>query len=279
MLLVVLGMGIAFAQTVSDADFDGNGRVGFSDFLLFAGKFGARQGDGKYEAKYDLDGDGEVGFSDFLAFAGFFGQNASSNQFYLTGHQIATECPSYVNIMFQVRDSLGYGVNFLTTDHFEVRENNGAVSPTESALHIRKRAAISYRLKTVLMLDTSTSVRLNLEQIKAAAIALVENMTAQQEIALYEFSDEPVLLQDFTDDVAVLTEAIRAIRLGFATTNLYGSLIAGSARWEDIYTLTEVQQGFLVLLTDGSDTQGSSTLEEALSARGGQEYLHGRLGK
>ena len=70
--MLVLGMGIAFAQTVSDADFDGNGEVGFSDFLLFAGKFGARQGNGKYEAKYDLDGDGEVGFSDFLVFARFF---------------------------------------------------------------------------------------------------------------------------------------------------------------------------------------------------------------
>ena len=35
-------------------------------------------------------------------------------------------------------------------------------------MHIRKRETISYTLKTVLMLDTSTSVRSHLEEIKAA---------------------------------------------------------------------------------------------------------------
>ena len=55
------------------ADFDGNGGVDFMDFLSFAGKFGMRQGDAGYDARYDLDGDGEIGFSDFLIFAGSFG--------------------------------------------------------------------------------------------------------------------------------------------------------------------------------------------------------------
>ena len=50
-------------------DFDGDGQVGFPDFLAFAGQFGARQGDGRYDAKYDLDDDGEIGFSDFLIFS------------------------------------------------------------------------------------------------------------------------------------------------------------------------------------------------------------------
>ena len=154
------------------------------------------------------------------------------------------------------------------------------VSPTESAMRVQKRKAIPHRfkLKTVLMLDTSPSVEQHLEQIKQAAIILVENMTAQQEIALYEFSEKPVLLQDFTDDAEVLKEAIRKISLGFPTTNLYGSIIAGTARWEDIYTTTEVQQGFLVILTDGSDSQGSYTLSEALSARGNKNIYTIGLG-
>ena len=118
-------------------------------------------------------------------------------QFNLIKHEIETELPSFVNILFEVRDSLGHGVNYLTTDHFEVRENGQPVSPTESAMNIRKRDVIPYSLKTVLMLDTSTSVEPHLEQIKRAAITLVENMTAQQEIALYEFSDKPVSLAGF----------------------------------------------------------------------------------
>ncbi|MDE3000879.1 MAG: hypothetical protein OXU79_17525 [Gemmatimonadota bacterium] len=54
-------------------DFDGDGTVGFPDFLAFAGGFGASRGDARYEARFDLDGDGSVAFSDFLVFAGAFG--------------------------------------------------------------------------------------------------------------------------------------------------------------------------------------------------------------
>ena len=372
---LLVGMGIAFAglafvyaQTAADADFDGDGKVGFSDFVSFAGKFGTSRGDGRYEAKYDLDGDGQVGFGDFVAFAGFFGQSAVPNErpvlerigdqgvpigvtliielaasdpdgddldyqvsgqpegsslsgstfrwtptsgeddthritftvrdsrggrasetitvrvvefrFRLVEHRITTEEPSFVNILFQVIDSDNWGVTSLTTEHFEVREDDQVVSPTESAMRVQKREAIPHRfkLKTVLMLDTSTSVKDHLEQIKQAAIILVENMTENQEIALYEFSEKPELLQDFTDDVAALAKAIREIRLGFPTTNLYGSIITGTRRWADIFTTTEVQQGFLVILTDGSDTQGSYTLSEALEARGNKNVYTIGLG-
>ena len=58
-------------------DFDGNGLVGFSDFVAFAGIFGARRGDRRYVAAYDLNGDGDIGFDDFLVFAGSFGKAAN----------------------------------------------------------------------------------------------------------------------------------------------------------------------------------------------------------
>ena len=156
-------------------------------------------------------------------------------QFKLIGHEINTELPSFVNILFQVIDSDNWGVSSLSTNHFEVRENGQPVSPTESAMRVRKRDAItqSYTVRTVLMLDTSTSVEPHLAQIKEAAITLVKNMTDQQVIALYEFSEEPVLLQNFTNDVDALIRAIEGIRLGFSTTNLYGSVITGSARWRE----------------------------------------------
>ena len=55
------------------ADFDGDGAVGFSDFLQLAGAFGLSRGDAGYDERYDLDGNGMIGFSDFLIFAGSFG--------------------------------------------------------------------------------------------------------------------------------------------------------------------------------------------------------------
>ena len=55
-------------------DFDGDGTVGFSDFLKFAARFGLSQGDAGYDPRFDLDGGDAIGFSDFLIFAGSFGQ-------------------------------------------------------------------------------------------------------------------------------------------------------------------------------------------------------------
>ena len=59
-------------------DFNGDGVVNFADFLAFGGQFGARQGDGRYEAKYDLDSDGAIGFGDFLIFGNSFGKEVST---------------------------------------------------------------------------------------------------------------------------------------------------------------------------------------------------------
>ena len=64
---------ITFNATPSP-DFDGNGTVGFSDFISFASKFGTQRGDAAFDARFDLDGDGEIGFSDFLEFASQFGK-------------------------------------------------------------------------------------------------------------------------------------------------------------------------------------------------------------
>lgn len=62
------------SQSRSLPDFDGNGIVDLPDFLLFASKFGSKQGDETYEDRYDLDGDGAIAFSDFLIFASTFGK-------------------------------------------------------------------------------------------------------------------------------------------------------------------------------------------------------------
>ena len=63
----------ALGVLLPTADFDGDGQVTFADFLSFAGKFGTRRGEERYDARCDLNGDGEIGFSDFLIFADSFG--------------------------------------------------------------------------------------------------------------------------------------------------------------------------------------------------------------
>lgn len=56
------------------ADFDGDGVVGFTDFIQFAGVFGATPSSANWDPTFDLDGDESVGFTDFIVFAGLFGQ-------------------------------------------------------------------------------------------------------------------------------------------------------------------------------------------------------------
>lgn len=56
------------------ADFNGDGQVGFPDFLLFVTAFGTENPD----PRFDLDDDGKVGFSDFLVFAGVFGKTVGA---------------------------------------------------------------------------------------------------------------------------------------------------------------------------------------------------------
>ena len=51
----------------AEADFDGDGAVGFGDFFLFADAFGGT------DSRFDLDGSGAVDFADFFLFADHFG--------------------------------------------------------------------------------------------------------------------------------------------------------------------------------------------------------------
>lgn len=57
-------------------DFNGDGSVGFPDFIAFAGGFGATIGQENYDAAFDLDNSGEIGFPDFIQFASAFGSSS-----------------------------------------------------------------------------------------------------------------------------------------------------------------------------------------------------------
>lgn len=202
----------------------------------------------------------------------------STNNYILKKHLIETELPCFVNIMFEVTDTDGKGVPNMVTSDFLVQEDNKDVSPTESAMTVKNKDGIAYTMKTVLMLDNSTSVGNNLNDIKNAATNLVSKIVSQQEIALYVFSEEAVMLQDFTNDVGALTTAINSISLGYATTNLYGSIETGVSRWEDFYSTLAIEQGFMIVITDGSDTQASSTLADAMEAVGDKKVYTVGLG-
>ena len=84
-------------------DFDGNGVVDISDFLLFVGKFGSKQGDETYEDQFDLDGNGTIDISDFLIFVNDFGKVSPDS-----GDENDVNIPD-TNLRTVIADSLGKG--------------------------------------------------------------------------------------------------------------------------------------------------------------------------
>ena len=78
-LLLLISPWSLFSQDSSppSPDFDGNGTVDISDFLLFVDVFGSRRGQAQYDAKYDLDGNEEIGTGDFLIFVDSFGKEVN----------------------------------------------------------------------------------------------------------------------------------------------------------------------------------------------------------
>lgn len=194
----------------------------------------------------------------------------------VTGHHITSSFPNFVDVMFSVTDVNRKGVDNLVNADFILKEDNVSVSPTESFRYVRSMKTVPYKIKTVVLIDNSSSVENTLEQIKQAAQTLVDNRIPDQEMAIYVFSDKAYLLQDFTNDNNLLKQAINGIQLGFPSTNLYGAFITGLNRWNDVFSTSGIQKGFLVLFTDGDDTQGSNTLQQAISARGNKStYIVG----
>lgn len=205
-------------------------------------------------------------------------RSTSSDGYVLVDHSFQTESPSIIKLLFQVLDLDGNGVDDLNINNLQVLEDGEPISPAESNLQITKRTENNYVLRTVLMLDNSTSLGSNIADIRSAALEFVSNKAPNQEIAIYEFSEDANMLVDFTSNISELNNAILNFNEGFPTTNLYGAVVEGAEQWDDEIGLDNIVQGSMIVFTDGEDTQGSHTLNEALNAIEGKQVYTVGLG-
>lgn len=189
------------------------------------------------------------------------------NGYALKLYKTETKLPNTVEVIFQVIDLNGSGVSNLQLADFEVFEDELPLSISESGLTVDKRPATINKFKTVLMLDNSTSLENDLTTIRNSAKQIVTGIRPNQLVALYQFSDKPVLLKDFTGDINLLNNLIdNNFTLGVRSTDFYGAMKFGAKRWEDVANMDSVVRGCLVVITDGEDTQGSTTLADGLNA-------------
>ncbi len=197
------------------------------------------------------------------------GRDVSS--FKLFKHYVEGQLPTFVNIMFQVTDLQGVGVEFLDVDRFQVIENGELVDQDSSAMHVRKKDDLLYELKTVLVLDNSEGC--DLAALKAGAKGVVNNMFDKQSVAVYTVSDKLELLQDFTLNKSALTSKIDAMTTGAAANNLYGSLFTVFNEYQETYSLKKVEQYIFVVITDSGDDVGEKTLNQVFKSAE-IKYIH-----
>src|SRR5205085_9134993 len=108
-----------------------------------------------------------------------------------------------------------------------------------------------------LLLDSSGSTADQLQQIKAAALAFVDNLRPQDRVLLVEFNDSVRILSDLTSNREQLRRAIADIQSG-EYTQVYEAVY--TAVWE---RLADIEgRKAVILFTDGIDTASSEIVEE-----------------
>ncbi len=196
------------------------------------------------------------------SFGGGSGEGA-----YFIDYGSGTETPNYVKVLFETIDDEGYPVSDLTLDDLEIYDDGEVISPSESFLLIEQYMVNNYVMRIALVLDNSTSLRDELDEIKNAANDFVDNIVdSHHQVALYIFSETTEQVQDFTSDKNLLHSKINSMTIGQPTTDLYGAVITGAESYEENIDRMQIETGATVIFTDGTDTQGSHTLEQALAA-------------
>ncbi len=204
-----------------------------------------------------------------------------------------------VALYFTVTDANGEPVPGLETDDFVGREDGNELDVYESAFRA-ERAAGLLLVPTVLLLDLSRSVVQAgaLEQVKSAALEVVENLGNTQRLAVVTFADEVNVRSCFGDSASDHAAAIESISdADGVSTNLYGALNNAYDMFQDGFYAPSLPSssvscyignsgsgdpsliaGLVIVVSDGNDTAGRYTLDDAVNARDSRRTLFIRVG-
>lgn len=159
-----------------------------------------------------------------------------------------------VNVVVTIsRKSTADPIN-LKQEDFEILEDG---APQEIANFARDA---DQPLRMVMLYDTSLSVaqRLNFER-RASARFFERVMRPQDRAAVFSVSTDVVVLQDFTNRVPLLVDAIRQLKAQGATS-LYDGIYLASE-----YLKNAEGRRVIVIVSDGGDTTSNKGLLEALA--------------
>jgi Ca-activated chloride channel family protein len=166
-----------------------------------------------------------------------------------------------VNVLFTVTNKKKRLVLGLNKNDFQVFEDNKPQTITffgqESNLPLR----------IGVLIDTSNSIRERLQFEKQAAIDFLNTAVrpGEDEAFVVGFDVEPQLLQDYTDDVNKLSDAIRDLAAG-GGTGLFDAIYY-ACKQKMIYSPPPQPylRRVLIVISDGRDNESQHSLDEALA--------------
>lgn len=154
----------------------------------------------------------------------------------------------YVSVLFTVTDKKNHYVTNLKPTDFKVYEDD---KPQNILIF---RGETDLPLKIALVIDTSASISGKLKFEQEAAIGFLQSILrrGKDEALLVTFDSTVELVQDFTDDLDLLSKAIHTIRAGGGTA-LYDAVHRTCQ--EKLLTQKGNYRKVIILITDGEDNQ------------------------
>lgn len=145
----------------------------------------------------------------------------------------------------------GQPVQGLTVENFRV---TGDLAEQATVVSVENVTDDNIPFSVVLVIDVSDSMEgLPLRKAKEAAQAFIDNLRPNTQVAVYSFASGYTLVQNFTNDPALLTAAIAELRLG-GRTGLYQAAYNAV----DLAANAPTDRHVVVLLSDGAEYGGVS---------------------
>ena len=177
-----------------------------------------------------------------------------------------------VNVLFTATDKKNRNVLNLTKDDIRVFEDK-----TPQAIENFSRES-DLPLRIAILIDTSNSVRDRLRFEQEAAIDFLATTIRpnKDQAFVVSFDNEPQLLQDYTDNLEKLSEAIRSLQAG-GGTGLYEAIYFSAKEKMIFFPPPEPYlRRVMIIVSDGEDNQSARTREEALAmAQRGEVTIFG----
>ena len=188
------------------------------------------------------------------------GSNSNSSQSSASQGPIKVRV-ELVNVLMSVTDKKNRLVTDLTKDDFRIFEGG---RPQDIRFFSRET---DLPLRIGILIDTSNSIRDRLRFEQEAAVDFL-NATVRpgKDLAfVVSFDVEPQLVQDYTDDIEKLSDAIRGLQAG-GVTSLYDAIFFSCKEKLLFFPPPEPYlRRVMIIISDGQDNQSEHTREEALA--------------